>query len=55
MAKSTYSYAIKHVPVESDSDAVLKQTITDIKAKATAAGYLSSDWPITGHGARSQP
>ncbi|WP_156520035.1 IS3 family transposase [Loigolactobacillus backii] len=39
MAKSTYSYAIKHVPVESDSDAVLKQTITDIKAKATAAGY----------------
>lgn len=39
MAKSTYSYAIKYRPTENDPDAILKQTITDIKAKATAAGY----------------
>lgn len=39
MAKSTYSYAIKSIPTENDPDAILKQTITDIKANATAAGY----------------
>ncbi|MBW4802050.1 IS3 family transposase, partial [Loigolactobacillus coryniformis subsp. torquens] len=39
MAKSTYSYAIKSIPTETDPDANLKQTITDIKANATAAGY----------------
>lgn len=39
MAKSTYSYAVSHVAVDSDKDAGLKQTITDFKTKAPAAGY----------------
>ncbi|MFL2030358.1 IS3 family transposase [Loigolactobacillus zhaoyuanensis] len=39
MAKSTYNYAVSHVAVDSDKDAGLKQTITDFKTKAPAAGY----------------
>lgn len=39
MAKSTYSYAVKHPLNELDKDADIKQAITDIKAHDAAAGY----------------